>query len=98
MTFYNIKDYNDDSPENISKVSPNSKDTKTKIGKRTDLMDKETLVMLHKIIKELNGQGNDRNKLEWQIVSRILDRFLFLLNVISMILAIGYGYITLFTY
>ena len=93
MTFFNIKDYHNDNPISITKVLPKVKD-----GNHTTLMDKEAVVMLHKIIKELNGQGNDRNKLEWQIVSRILDRFLFLLNVISMIFAIGYGYITLFTY
>ena len=38
----------------------------------------------------------ERNGEEWQVISRILDRFLFMLNVIAMSIALGYGYITLY--
>ena len=38
----------------------------------------------------------ERNGEEWKVISRILDRFLFMLNVIAMSIALGYGYITLY--
>ena len=40
--------------------------------------------------------NTERNGEEWQVMSRILDRFLFTLNVIAMSIALGYGYITLY--
>ena len=39
---------------------------------------------------------SERNGGEWQVMSRILDRFLFMLNVVAMSIALGYGYITLY--
>ena len=38
----------------------------------------------------------ERNGGEWQVMSRILDRFLFMLNVVAMSIALSYAYITLY--
>ena len=43
--------------------------------------------------EEFDKEGNGE---EWQVISRILDRFLFMLNVIAMSIALGYGYISLY--
>ena len=98
MTFFNIKAFDNVNSENVATVSPNNKETITKIRNHTEHLETETVIMLYKIIKQIEGHDNEKYQLEWQIVSRILDRFLFLLNVIYMAIAFGYGYITLYTY
>ena len=47
------------------------------------------------MMEEFDTEGNGE---EWQVISRILDRFRFMVNVIAMSIALGYGYITLYTH
>ena len=58
-------------------------------GDATPKQSKEIPSLSGEFDKEGNGE-------EWQVMSRILDRFLFMLNVIAMSIALGYGYITLY--
>ena len=46
-------------------------------------------------------EQQEENKLyvnEWQIIVKVLDRLLFILNVVLIVTAFGYGYITLSTH
>ena len=90
MTFFNVRKFNDDNKRKNT-VSPNTMDTAKKVSQDDDKDKKE-------IGKELEGHDGDRNKLEWQILSRILDKILFMLNIIIMIFVLCYGYIILYTH
>ena len=58
----------------------------------------ESLLEMLKILKKLLESEDEKNLKEWQTIATVLDKLIFILNVISFIIAFGYGYITLYTY
>ena len=58
----------------------------------------EVFLELFKRFKKIEGSEEERHIKEWQTISKILDRLLFILNILSIIIAFGYGYTTLYTY
>ena len=71
-------------------VELNSIDSKEKVTM-------ETFLEFFKAFKQLEGSEDEMYTREWQTIAKILDRLLFILNVISFIIAFGYGYTTLCT-
>ena len=48
-------------------------------------------------MKKLEQKQDEKYIMEWQTVSRILDRFLFIINCMCLAFALCYGYFTLFS-
>ena len=99
----------DKNSENISQIVPSTKGNGQNIvesnGQKimkehstghTENM--ESLLELLKSLKQLEGSEDERFIKEWQAIAKILDRLLFILNIISFAIAFGYGYTTLYTY
>ena len=78
-----------ESEQNI--VELNSTDNKEKVNI-------ETFLEFFKAFKQLEGSEDEMCTREWQTIAKIFDRLLFILNVISFIIAFGYGYTTLYTH
>ena len=92
----------DKTSENISRVAAHSsKENRQKVMEidSADHKEKTNMELLLELFKEkLEGNKDERNLNEWQTIAKVLDRLLFILNVISFIIAFGYGYTTLYTY
>ena len=92
--------------KNVSQIEPNEQSTKENGQKikeidSTDHKEKkniESLLEMLKTLKKLEGNEDERNLKEWQTIAKILDKLLFIFNVISFIIAFGYGYTTVYTY
>ena len=87
MIFFDVK--LDRNFENISQVVPN-KETMTENDQKDE--DKDCAV------KQRERGDKDMYIKEWQTVVKVLDKLLFILNVISFVIAFGYGYTTLYTH
>ena len=104
MIFFKVKV--DRNSENIAHVVPSEtliKQNGQKILElnSTDNKEKanmESLLEMLKKLKKLEGGEDERNIKEWQTIAKGLDRLLFILNVISFIIAFCYGYITVYTH
>ena len=96
----------DRNSQNISQVEPNEQSTKENGQKIMDLdstghkekANGESLLEMFKTLKKLEGNEDERNIKEWQTIAKVLDRLLFILNVISFVIAFGYGYTTVYTH
>ena len=96
----------DRNSENISQVVPSKefiKENGQKIMEfdstdNKEKANKESLLEMFKTLKKWEGNEDEKNIKEWQAIAKILDRLLFTLNVISFIIAFGYGYTTVYTY
>ena len=96
----------DRNSENISQVVPSKEFIKENGQKIMELdstdnkekANKESLLETFKTLKKWEGNEDEKNIKEWQAIAKILDRLLFTLNVISFIIAFGYGYTTVYTY
>ena len=107
MIFFDVKV--DKNSENISKVVPSTKEngqnivelngqkiiTVNSAGHKENM---ESLLELLKLLKQLESNEDERFIKEWQAIAKILDRLLFIFNIISFVTAFGYGYTTLYTY
>ena len=58
----------------------------------------ESLLEMFKTLKKLEESEDEMNLKEWQTIAKVLNRLLFILNVISFVIAFGYGYTTVYTY
>ena len=96
----------DRNSENISQVVPSKeffKENGQKImeldsADNKEMANRESLLEMFKTLKKWEGNEDEKNMKEWQAIAKILDRLLFTLNVISFIIAFGYGYTTVYTY
>ena len=96
----------DSNSQNISQVEPNEQSTKENGQKIMELISTgnkekasgESLLEMFKTLKKMEGSEDEKNIKEWQTIAKILDRLLFILNVISFVIAFGYGYTTVYTY
>ena len=96
----------DRNSENISQVVPSKEFIKENGQKIMELdstdnkekANRESLLEMFKTLKKWEGNEDEKNMKEWQAIAKILDRLLFTLNVISFIIAFGYGYTTVYTY
>ena len=104
MIFFHVNV--DRNSENISQVVPSEKFIKEN-GQNiinldaTDNKEKanmESLLEMFKTLKKLEEREDERNIKEWQTIAKVLDKLLFILNVISFIIAFCYGYITVYTH
>ena len=105
MTLYNR---NTNVTQNEDKVQPTDVDPKyvkettdvsTEYENRNQVHPGDATPEKSKEIPSMREEFNtERNGEEWQVMSRILDIFLFTLNVIAMSIALSYGYITLYTH
>ena len=84
MIFFDI----DVEGKNISKIVPNEELLKEK-GEKTSDAD-STLNQPKEGEVEINIR-------EWQTIAKVLDKLLFILNIISFVFAFGYGYTILYT-
>ena len=92
--------------KNVSQIQPNEQSTKENGQKIMDLdstghkekANGESLLEMFKTLKKLEGNEDERNIKEWQTIAKVLDRLLFILNVISFVIAFGYGYTTVYTH
>ena len=84
MIFFDIKV----AGNKIAKVVPNEKTMKEN-GRKTSEVD---------LTLKQSGVGEDETHIkEWQTVAKVLDKLLFILNIISYLIAFGYGYTILYT-
>ena len=99
LILFNVKV--DENFENISQAVPQSsreneqKNMEIDSAGHKENKNMESLLELFK--KKLEGNKDERNINEWQAIAKVLDRLLFIVNVISFIIAFGYGYTTLYT-
>ena len=84
MTFFDVKL----AGNKIAKVVPNEKTLKEKNQKTTEVDSK---------LKQPDVGEDETHIKEWQTVAKVLDKLLFILNVISYLIAFGYGYTILYT-
>ena len=107
MIFFDVK--MDGNSENISQIVPSTKENgqnivelngqkSIKVNSAGHKENMELLLELLKSLKQLEGSEDERFVKEWQTIAKILDRLLFILNIISFVIAFGYGYTTLYTY
>ena len=104
MIFFDVKV--DRNSENISQVVASTefiKESGDKIKKLDSTGHKEkpnieSLFEMFKTLKKLEGNEDEKNIKEWQTIAKVLDRLLFILNVILFIIAFGYGYTTVYTH
>ena len=90
--------------ENISQVEPNEQFIKENGQKIIELdstghkekANMESLLEMFKTLKKM--EGSEKNIKEWQAIAKVLDKLLFILNVISFMIAFGYGYTTVYTH
>ena len=95
----------DRNSKNISQVVPNKQSTKENDQNIQELdsidhkekTNMESLLEIFKTLKKLEVNEDEKNLKEWQTIAKVLDRLLFILNVISFIIAFGYGYTKLYT-
>ena len=73
---------------NISKIVPNVHTMKENGQKIADVDSK---------LEKPKGCVDEMNIKEWQTIAKILDKFLFILNIISFVIAFGYAYTVLYT-
>ena len=93
---------------NISQVLPRKENQSEKEnGQRnleldsTDHEEKEnveTLLQLLKALKKIAGSEDELYVKEWQMIAKVLDKLLFILNILCMIIAVGYVFTILYTY
>ena len=83
MIFFDVKVV-----KNNIKVVPNEKTMKEN-GQKTTEVDST--------LKQPDGGEDEAYIKEWQTVAKVLDRLLFILNIISYMIGFGYGYIVLYT-
>ena len=77
----------------------NSDDKRNQEAKSSkEFLEPESLFALFQKFQNIKKNEMDRNKEEWQLISRVLDRVLFVLNLVFISLAFAYGYITLATH
>ena len=63
-----------------------------------EFLEPEALFALFQKFQNIKTNEMDRNKEEWQLISRVLDRLLYVLNLVSISLGFAYGYITVATH
>ena len=98
MIFFDVKA--DSESETITQVEPTSKENGQKLHS-VDGVEKANMESLMKLLRSLKQSERSKDEIytrEWQTVAKILDRLLFNLNILSMIIAFGYGYTKLYTY
>ena len=61
-----------------------------------DHKEKTNMESLLEMLKTLKNE-DEKNIKEWQTIAKVLDKLLFILNVISFVIAFGYGYTKLYT-
>ena len=98
MTFYHVKDFGDYFNENV-KITPdgvvkNENDCGPETVKENpenlksgDKLTPEVMFKIYEYMKSMDENCHDKYSMQWKIVSRILDKFMFLLNMIAMALA-----------
>ena len=84
MIFFDIKVVGN----KIEKVVPNEKTMKENVQKTTEV---------DSTLKQPDVGEDETHIKEWQTVAKVLDKLLFILNVISYLIAFGYGYTILYT-
>ena len=99
MVFFDVKE-DSKSAETITQVEPSSKENGKKLNS-VDRVEKANMESLMELLRSLKHRERSKDEIytgEWQTVAKILDRLLFTLNILSMIIAFGYGYTKLYTY
>ena len=84
MIFFDVKV----AGNKIAKVVPNEKTMKEN-GQKTTEVDST--------MKQPDVGEDEMHIKEWQTVAKVLDKLLFILNIISYVIAFGYGYTILYT-
>ena len=92
--------------DHISQVVPNKQSTKENGQKVVEIdsnnhkekANKESPSEMLETLTKLEASKGERNIREWQTIAKVLDKLLFILNVISFIIAFGYGYTTVYTH
>ena len=98
----------DRNSENISQVVPGKENLSEKEnGQRnleldsTDHTEKANVVTLLQLLKALKKNAESEDELyikEWQMIAKVLDKLLFILNILCMIITVGYVFTILYTY
>ena len=93
----------DENSENISQVVPSAQENRQNNVKldSADQNEKANMASLLELLKSLKQPERNKDEMfikEWNTVAKVLDRLLFILNILSMIIAFGYGYTKLYTY
>ena len=84
MIFFDVKA--DSKSETITQVEPTSKEN----GQQFDSVEKANMNSLIELLRSLKQRERSKDEIytgEWQTVAKILDRLLFNLNILSMIIA-----------
>ena len=84
MIFFDI----DLEGKNIAKVVPNDQLMKEKGEKPADI---------DSTLQQPKGGEDQMYMKEWQTIAKVLDKLLFIVNIISFVIAFGYGYTILYT-
>ena len=83
MIFFDVKV----AGNKIAKIVPNEKTMKEN-GQKTTEVDST--------LKQPDVGEDETHIKEWQTVAKVLDKLLFILNIISYLIAFGYGYTILY--
>ena len=87
--------------ENVFRFAQKTQSKKESKQNSTECKEKvtmETFLEFFKAFKQLEGSEDEMYTREWQTIAKILDRLLFILNVISFVIAFGYGYTAMYTH
>ena len=84
MIFFDVKVVGN----NILKVVPKDQTLKENVQKTANV---------DFTLKQPEIGEDERYIKEWQTVAKILDKLLFILNIISFVISFGYGYTILYT-
>ena len=85
--------------ETVESDKKSSDDTrKQRATNSRDFFETETLFALIEKLKYMKQDEIERNIEEWQLISRAMDRVLFVLNLMFVSVGFAYGYITVATH
>ena len=88
---------------NLNNITPNydpknTMDGSPEVALQNLKCDENITTESNEHITRIEKSSDENYPMDWKIVSRILDRFMFILNIIAVTFALGYFYITLFTH
>ena len=83
--------------QNLSQKENGQQNVGLNSGDYKENTNMETLLELLKALKKSEASEDEMCIKEWQTTAKVLDRLLFILNILSMVIAFGYGYTKLYT-
>ena len=84
--------------ENLSEKENEQRNLELDSTDHTEKANVETLLQFLKALKKIAESEDELYIKEWQMIAKVLDKLLFILNILCMIIAVGYVFTILYTY